>query len=208
MVSGFERLAFRRAVNLRSAKLLDAKTCPPSRDALEDALYQHVLHVGLKVSAQRLSNYAVILPDDIAALKFRKFSIIRKSPLLWHGQGGLVVLRDGETVSETPILSPLAFAIEHRAEIEVLAADNALLDALLVAIAAAITADPMLGGAVEWAQPGSADIRNTWNGRVHIGLVDRDLRGIDRLGGRHTLARGLAPGLGVHGLALPPRMIG
>ena len=44
--------------------------------------------------------------------------------------------------------------------IEVLAADNALLDALLVAIAAAITADPMLGGAVEWAQPGSADIED------------------------------------------------
>jgi len=38
--------------------------------------------------------------------------------------GGLVVLRDGETVAETPILSPLAFAIEHRAEIEVLAADH------------------------------------------------------------------------------------
>jgi hypothetical protein len=74
--------------------------------------------------------------------------------------GGLVVLRDGESVSETPILSPLAFAIEHRAEIEVLAADNALLDALLVAIANAITADPMLGGAVEWAQPGSADIED------------------------------------------------
>ena len=70
-------------------------------------------------------------------------------------QGGLVVLRDGESVSETPILSPLAYAIEHRAEIEVLAADNALLDALLVTIAAGITADPMLGGAVEWAQPGA-----------------------------------------------------
>jgi hypothetical protein len=75
-------------------------------------------------------------------------------------QGGLVVLRDGESVSETPILSPLAYAIEHSAEIEVLAADNALLDALLVAIAAGITADPMLGGAVEWAQPGSADIED------------------------------------------------
>lgn len=38
--------------------------------------------------------------------------------------GGLVVLRDGESVAETPILSPLAFAIEHRAEIEVMAADH------------------------------------------------------------------------------------
>ena len=74
--------------------------------------------------------------------------------------GGLVVLRDGESVAETPILSPLAYAIEHRAEIEVLASDTTLLDALLMDIAAAVTADPMLGGAVEWAQPGSADIED------------------------------------------------
>jgi hypothetical protein len=86
MDAGFERLAFRRAISLRSAKLLDAKACPPSRDALEDALDQGVLHVSLKVSAQRLSMYAVILPDDIAALKCGKFWMIRKSPLLrrWH----------------------------------------------------------------------------------------------------------------------------
>lgn len=35
--------------------------------------------------------------------------------------GGLVVVRDGETVEETPILSPLAWAIKHRAEVEVIA---------------------------------------------------------------------------------------
>ena len=69
--------------------------------------------------------------------------------------GGLVVVRDGETVEETPILSPLAWAIEHRAEVEVVAATGALLDALLVDIAAAITGDRTLGGAVEWAQPGA-----------------------------------------------------
>ncbi|WP_246523852.1 hypothetical protein [Neoroseomonas eburnea] len=80
--------------------------------------------------------------------------------------GGLVVLRDGETVEGTAILSPLAWAIEHRAEIEVTvggatpAARNALLDALLVAIAAAITADRTLGGAVEWAQPGAPDFED------------------------------------------------
>ncbi len=70
--------------------------------------------------------------------------------------GGLVVLRDGESVVETPILSPLAYAIEHRAEIEVLANDTTLLDALLMVIAAAITAEPSLGSAVEYAQPGAA----------------------------------------------------
>ncbi|MBX6386202.1 MAG: hypothetical protein IRZ07_25060 [Microbispora sp.] len=75
--------------------------------------------------------------------------------------GGLVVLRDGETAEETPLLSPLAWAVEHRAEVEVTvpgatpAARAALLDALLAAIAAAITADRTLGGAVEWVQPGS-----------------------------------------------------
>ena len=69
--------------------------------------------------------------------------------------GGLVVVRDGETVEETSILSPLAWAIEHRAEVEVVAATGALLDALLADIAAAIAGDRTLGGAVEWAQPGA-----------------------------------------------------
>jgi hypothetical protein len=69
--------------------------------------------------------------------------------------GGLVVVRDGETVEETAILSPLAWAVEHRAEVEVVATTGALLDALLVDIAAAITGDRSLGGTVEWAQPGA-----------------------------------------------------
>lgn len=75
--------------------------------------------------------------------------------------GGLVVLRDGETVEETAILSPLAWQVEHRAELEVTvggatpAARNTLLDALLVELAAAVTADRTLGGVVEWAQPGA-----------------------------------------------------
>ena len=69
--------------------------------------------------------------------------------------GGLVVVRDGEAVEETPILSPLAWAVEHRAEVEVVAATGGLLDALLVDIAAAIAGDRTLGGAVAWAQPGA-----------------------------------------------------
>ena len=85
------------------------------------------------------------------------------APLLLRGEtvpqrlppGGLVAIRDGETVEETAILSPLAWAIEHRAEVEVTvggvtpAARTALLDALLVDLAAAVTADRSLGGAVE-----------------------------------------------------------
>jgi hypothetical protein len=77
--------------------------------------------------------------------------------------GGLVVLHDGDTVEQRAILSPLSWGIEHRAEIEVTvtgatpAARTALLDALLVAIGAAVTADRTLGGEVEWAQPGAAE---------------------------------------------------
>ncbi|MDT8333841.1 hypothetical protein RQ831_22560 [Roseomonas gilardii] len=69
--------------------------------------------------------------------------------------GGLVVVRDGETVEETAILSPLAWATEHRADVEVVATTGALLDALLIDVAAAIVGDRTLGGAVEWAQPGA-----------------------------------------------------
>lgn len=108
----------------------------------------------------------------IAALHSRlvtSLAVRNPAPVVLRGEtvpqrippGGIVVVRDGETVEETPILSPLAWQIEHRAEIEITVAGatpasrNALLDALLVDIAAAITANRTLGGAVEWAQPGS-----------------------------------------------------
>ncbi len=77
--------------------------------------------------------------------------------------GGLIVVRDGETVEETPLLSPLAWQVEHHADIEVTVAGaapsarNTLLDALLVDIGTAITTDRTLGGTVEWAQPGAPD---------------------------------------------------
>lgn len=71
--------------------------------------------------------------------------------------GGLVVVRDGGLAESTPILSPLSWAVEHRAEVEVVAEGAALLDALLVAVGAAVLADRTLGGAVEWAQPGGSD---------------------------------------------------
>jgi hypothetical protein len=95
-------------------------------------------------------------------------------PLLLRGEtvpqrllnGGLVVVRDGDTVEETAIMSPLSWAIEHRAEVEVTvpgatpAARATLLDAILVDLAAAITTDRTLSGAVEWAQPGAAEFED------------------------------------------------
>jgi hypothetical protein len=114
----------------------------------------------------------------IAALHSRLVTSLaarNPAPLMLRGEtipqrippGGLVVLRDGDTVEATPILSPLSWSIEHRAEIEVTAAGatpatrNALLDALLVAIGDAITADRTLGGTVEWTQPGAAEFQDT-----------------------------------------------
>jgi hypothetical protein len=101
----------------------------------------------------------------IAALHSRLVTqlVVRNpAPLVLRGEtipqripaGGLVVVRDGETVEETPILSPLAWQIEHRAEVEVTVAGatpatrNTLLDALLVDVAAAITTNRTLSGAV------------------------------------------------------------
>jgi hypothetical protein len=71
--------------------------------------------------------------------------------------GGLVVLRDGETGGEEAMLSPLAYDITHRADVEVFAADEGARDAIIAAIAAAIAADRILGGAVEWAEAGSPE---------------------------------------------------
>ena len=113
----------------------------------------------------------------ITALHIRlvtSLAIRNPAPLVLRGEttpqrippGGLLVVRDGEAVEETPILPPLAWQIEHRAEVEVTvtgatpAARNTLLDALLVDIAASITANRTLGGAVEWTQPGSASFED------------------------------------------------
>ncbi len=71
--------------------------------------------------------------------------------------GGLVVVRDGETIEEEAMLSPLAYGIAHRADVEVFAHDEAARDTIIAALAAAIAGDRSLGGAVEWAEAGSPD---------------------------------------------------
>jgi hypothetical protein len=113
----------------------------------------------------------------IAALHSRlatSLALRNPAPLVLRGEtipqriplGGIVVVRDGETVEETPILSPLAWQIEHRAEVEITVAGatptarNALLDALLIDVAAAISANRTLAGAVEWSQPGGASFED------------------------------------------------
>jgi hypothetical protein len=113
----------------------------------------------------------------IAALHARLQTVLalrNPAPLVLRGEtvpqrippGGIVVIRDGETVEETPILSPLSYAVRHAAEVEIIvtgatpAARVALLDALLMDVAAGIAAHRTLGGAVEWAEPGAADFED------------------------------------------------
>lgn len=80
--------------------------------------------------------------------------------------GGLVVVRDGETVVSEAIMSPLRFHMEHAAEVEVVvtgataALRAATIDALLVALAAGVSANRTLGGAVEYAEIGTADLED------------------------------------------------
>ena len=74
--------------------------------------------------------------------------------------GGVLVLQDGETEEATAMLSPLVYAIRHRAELEITvggadeAARTALLEDILAVVASALVADRTLGGAVEWSEPG------------------------------------------------------
>lgn len=77
---------------------------------------------------------------------------------------GAVCLFDGEAVEETPILSPLAYIVRWRADVEfhfkasTAAARATGLDALLVPICAALAADRTLGGAVEWLDIGAVQL--------------------------------------------------
>lgn len=73
------------------------------------------------------------------------------------GPGGLAVLRDGDLGEPEVSLSPALYAFEHRAELELYIdrrdGAEAILDALLADIGAALAADPTLGGAVDHCEP-------------------------------------------------------
>jgi hypothetical protein len=75
--------------------------------------------------------------------------------------GGLVILRDGDPGEAEATLNPVSYLWQHRAELEVVVegatgeARDAALDALLVAIGAALASDPSLGGAVDWSEAGA-----------------------------------------------------
>ena len=90
---------------------------------------------------------------------------------------GLVILRDGEPGEPDVTLNPIQLYYNHRAEIEAFVSPpaggggEALLDALLGEIGAALAADRSLGGLVEtltWIAP---EISTIWS--LPAGLASR-----------------------------------
>ena len=75
--------------------------------------------------------------------------------------GGLDVVRDGETAEEGAVLSPVAYGMAHRTDVEVSSDNEVANGAIIAALAAAIAADHTLGGAMEWAEVGSANFDTT-----------------------------------------------
>ncbi|CUW39676.1 conserved protein of unknown function [Magnetospirillum sp. XM-1] len=80
--------------------------------------------------------------------------------------GGLISLRDGDPGDPEVLLSPLQYAYTHRAELVVQvqasasASRDSALDTILRAIGAKLSADPTLGGVVDWATPGAPEIED------------------------------------------------
>ena len=89
---------------------------------------------------------------------------------------GWVILRDGDPGEPTMVFSPATYCYEHQAEVEVwvqgatAAVRDAALDAILEQLPPLLTADPTLGGAVDYTElrepeldheraPGTADLK-------------------------------------------------
>lgn len=73
---------------------------------------------------------------------------------------GLLILRDGDLGEPEVLLSPLIYVWIHAARIEVYSAAGDLdahMDALLVAVGNALSADPTLGGLIDLMDTGAPD---------------------------------------------------
>ncbi|MFO1152752.1 MAG: acyl-CoA transferase [Rhodospirillales bacterium] len=72
--------------------------------------------------------------------------------------GGLIILRDGDPGEPDVTLNPRTEYYTHRAEIEAFAGDETGIDALFVAVAAALAGDRSLGGLAENLYLGAPEI--------------------------------------------------
>lgn len=77
--------------------------------------------------------------------------------------GGLLILRDGDSGEPEVLISPLSYYWEHHASLEVIVQAgeatqrDQIMDALFQNIAAALAADPTLGGLCDRATPLAPD---------------------------------------------------
>lgn len=77
--------------------------------------------------------------------------------------GGLIILRDGQSDEPEVMLSPLTYIYEHSALLEIMvqnpdaAARSNILDSLLVSIGALIAANRTLSGLAEWSEAKAPD---------------------------------------------------
>lgn len=73
------------------------------------------------------------------------------------GPGGQVIIRSGDPGDPEVDLSPLSYSYVHRFPVEIVAASEAVADALMVAFGLAIEADRYLGGLCEWLEPAAPE---------------------------------------------------
>lgn len=77
--------------------------------------------------------------------------------------GGIIILRDGESGEPDVMLSPLTYIYEHIASLEVMVQHPdtdkraGILDGLLVAVGGIVNANRTLGGLAEWVEAQAPD---------------------------------------------------
>lgn len=77
--------------------------------------------------------------------------------------GGLVILRDGETIDEEKIMSPLMTGIIHQAYVELHASSETARDTLVAALSVMISANRNLSGNAEWSECASPEYESDLN---------------------------------------------
>lgn len=91
--------------------------------------------------------------------------------------GGRVIIGAGDLGDAEITLSPLTYFYDHGIPVEVLAADEAMVDAISQAIGAAIDADRTLGGLCDWLAATAAGTEDIASYDERGNLIARASRG-------------------------------
>jgi hypothetical protein len=91
--------------------------------------------------------------------------------------GGLIVIGAGDPGDPEITLSPITYFYGHGITVQVIAADEAAVDALLSAIGAAVEADRTLGGLCDWLDVTAAGTEDIASYDERGVLITRPARG-------------------------------